>query len=66
MSPITTLLFLSLGSPQAAEISWERVAELFSSDEVTRDEALRALAEARDPSLMAGLNDVLYYHYYGR
>ena len=36
------------------------------ADEATRDEALRALAEARDPSLMAGLNDVLYYHYYGR
>jgi len=56
------LFLLALGS-QTPEVSWDRVAELFSSDETVRNEALAALAEARDSSLMAGLNDVLYYHY---
>ncbi len=59
----TTLLFLSFGPPQVVELSWESVSELFSSDEAVRDRALRALAQSRDRSLMAGLNDVLYHHY---
>ena len=63
MDVLAALLFLGLVSPRSLEVSWERVAELFSSDEAVREEALRALAEARDPSLMAGLHDVLYYHY---
>jgi len=67
MSLPARLLLLSLGSPQAAPsvaaVSWDRLAALFSSNEAVRDEALEALADARDRSLMAGLNDVLYYHY---
>jgi hypothetical protein len=56
-----SILFLALESP--GQVSWDRVSELFSHVESVREEAHRALAEARDPSLLAGLNDVLYYHY---
>ena len=63
MSLEIALLLAGLGSPQSQEISWDRVAELFSASEAVRDEALAALVEARDLTLMAGLNDVLYYHY---
>jgi hypothetical protein len=62
MSPASAVLAVAL----AAEVSWERVADLFSADETVRDQALAALSEARDPTLMAGLNDVLYYHYVAR
>jgi hypothetical protein len=59
----TAAVLLALASAQSADVSWDRVAELFSSDSAVRDEALRAIAKSRDPSLLAGLNDVLYYHY---
>ncbi len=62
MSLAAAIVVLGLESPPA-QVSWDRVNELFSHVEAVRDGALRALAEARDPSLMAGLNDVLYYHY---
>jgi hypothetical protein len=57
-----SILVFGLASPPA-QASWDRVSELFSHVEAVRDEAHRVLVEARDPSLMAGLNDVLYYHY---
>jgi hypothetical protein len=60
---MTRLLALAFLSLQPAEVSWNRIRELFSSDDALRDKALEALAEAKDLSLMAGLNDVLYYHY---
>jgi hypothetical protein len=55
------ILFLALEPP--AQVSWDRVSDLFSHVEAVREEAHRALAVAKDPSLLAGLNDVLYYHY---
>ncbi len=56
---LAALLFLGFSQ----DVSWKQVGALFSSDERVREAALRELAEARDPSLLAGLNDVLYYHY---
>ena len=53
------LFFSGLASAHSQEVSWDRVADLFSSDEAVRDEAL---ASERHPSSIAGLNDVLYYH----
>jgi hypothetical protein len=45
------------------QVSWDRVSELFPHVQTVREEAHRALAEAKDPSLLAGLNDVLHYDY---
>ena len=65
MSFAASILLLGLESV-GAQVSWNRVGELFSHVEAVREEAHRALVEAKDPSLLAGLNDVLYYHYVAR
>jgi hypothetical protein len=60
---VTVTLVLLTALLSAQEVGWNRVAELFSADEAVRDAALAALASSGDRSLLAGLNDVLYYHY---
>jgi hypothetical protein len=57
------LFLLGPRSAHSQEVTWDHVSKLFSGDEAERDGALRALVEGGDLSLMAGLNDALYYHY---
>ena len=45
---------------------WKDVKALLSGDSRTREAAMSALRESGDPSLIAGLNDVLYLHYVAR
>ncbi|HSF19139.1 MAG TPA: DUF3179 domain-containing protein [Vicinamibacteria bacterium] len=47
----------------ASTVSWSDARELFSDEPAVRRAAIDRLREARDLTVMAGLNDVLYYHY---
>ena len=44
------------------DIGWAELRELLSHDESSRKAALESLRSARDPTLLAGLNDLLYYY----
>ena len=48
------------------EVGWDDVKALLRSDRDTRATAMAALEESGDASLIAGINDVLYYHYVTR
>ena len=50
-------------SAAAQDVTWDTVKSLLADDEDERKRALEALEKSPDPTLMAGLNDILYYHY---
>ncbi len=54
----------TLGAAAASgeDVGWAEVRELLSHDESSREASLESLRKARDPTLLAGLNDLLYYY----
>ena len=48
------------------EAGWDDVKALLTSDEDARATAIAALVESGDPSLIAGINDVLYLYFVTR
>lgn len=62
--PFTLLLLLWSGAPQ--EIGWDALQGLMSEHAGTRKQTIDAIRDAGDTSLVAGLNDVLYYYYVRR
>ena len=54
----------TLGGTAASgqDVGWAEVRALLSHDESSRKPALESLRKARDPTLLAGLNDLLYYY----
>jgi len=59
------VMFLILATP-TQEVGWGDVEKLLSDHDGTRKEAIEAIEEASDLSLVAGLNDVMYLYYVGR
>ncbi len=48
------------------EVGWDDVKALLSDDKETREEAMAVLEASGDPSLVAGINDLMYYNFVTR
>ena len=57
---------LALTATLAQQAGWNDVLDLLDYDKDVRKQAIKKLEEAADPSLVAGINDVLYFHYVER
>ncbi len=64
----TMLLLITVGAgfSRSTEVGYEQVKDLLSRYEDVRKAAGKELVEAKDKSLLAAMNDVLYYHYFVR
>ncbi|MEE9180085.1 MAG: DUF3179 domain-containing protein, partial [Vicinamibacteria bacterium] len=64
----TMLLLITVGAgfSRSTEVGYEQVKDLLSRYEDVRKAAGKELVEAKDKSLLAAMNDVLYYHYFIR
>lgn len=56
----------SLAQERSQEAGWVHVGQLLSSNDEVRARAVTILASSHDLTLMAGINDILYYSFVGR